>query len=81
MSDYISREAFPSPRGDKLHQRLGGTMKIGLGFRPLAGISCIVLPLRRKNGFGGFRPLAGISYIEAGCVLCREPAVSIPSRG
>ncbi len=25
MSDYISREAFPSPRGDKLHQ--GITMK------------------------------------------------------
>ena len=81
MSDYISREAFPSPRGDKLHQRLGGTMKIGLGFRPLAGISCIVLPLRRKNGFGGFRPLAGISCIFDEYFSSKHGSVSVPSRG
>ena len=72
---------FPSPRGDKLCRGALARQFIKQGFRPLAGISCVIKAAFPPAEVQSFRPLAGIS-----CVLRRAdtiPAfgVSVPSRG
>ena len=55
--------AFPSPRGDKLCHK-GTDKPLGrLGFRPLAGISCVLDVVHVAVHVLGFRPLAGISCV------------------
>ena len=38
-------------------------LTVGVGFRPLAGISCVVVAALAAYAVAGFRPLAGISCV------------------
>ena len=65
-------DAFPSPRGVELHKPMvhwGRYTQAILGFRPLAGLSCINLEYYHPKVIflESFRPLAGLSCIN------REP--------
>ena len=43
---------FPSPRGDKLCQKLDTMMKKLQSFRPLAGISCVATSAAASKAAG-----------------------------
>ena len=58
---------FPSPRGDKLCRPWPASRASkNFGFRPLAGISCVLWECAETASRFCFRPLAGISCVRTG---------------
>ena len=72
---------FPSPRGDKLCRFGCGNAEGCVGFRPLAGISCVQLVEEVLRRTPGFRPLAGISCVDSRHVAVTRQCMFPSPRG